>query len=109
LGDLRRRGAVRDFIRDQHVQQLRREDAEDDGQLVQGHESSAQVCRSHLGDVKRREVRRHADGDTAEDAPGDELIEAAGPAGEHGGHGEQQRGRDQQLLAAELVAGGAGQ
>ena len=61
------------------VEQLRRQDAEDDGQLVQRYQPTAQRSRGDLGDVHRRQVRGHADGHPARDAPGHESGEASPP------------------------------
>ena len=61
------------------VDELRREDADDDGQLVDRHQPAAHLRRRDFGDVHRREVRGQADGHAAQHAPGDEDGEAAAP------------------------------
>jgi len=61
---------------DQPVHDLRGQDADDDGQLVGRDQPAPDTGGRHLGDVHRRKVGRHPDGDAPEDPESHKPAEA---------------------------------
>ena len=96
--------ALGNLFRDAPVGDLRRENAANDGQLIEADEAAAPRRGADFGDVERRNVGGKADGHSAGDAPHDEHGEDRSPAGENGGKREQQSRKQQHFFAAQAAA-----
>ena len=103
-GDIGYLGALGDWFRDQTVDALRGKDADHDRQLVDRDEHASQARGRNLGDIHRRQGRGQPDGDAPEQSPRDEERENSGRCRAKRRDGKEERGQDQQALAAELVA-----
>ena len=82
---------------------MSKEDANDNGELIEADESSAMGCRTDLGNVEGRDIGAEADGAAAENAKEDEGGKGPGPAREYRGDGEQYCGGHQNAAAAIAV------
>ena len=87
---------------------LREQNADHDRELVDGHQLAAHLGRRDLGDIHRRQARGQPDGHTAEHSPRDKDGKIIGQRIAQGSDRKQQRGQNQQPLAAKLVAQPAG-
>ena len=85
LADELRGGVVRHPLGNQPIGGLPDDEPDEDGQLVDRHEPSAETGRRHLGDVHRRDVRGHADGHAAQQSPHHEPGERRRPTGQRRG------------------------
>ena len=91
---------------DEVIDEIDDQDAADNGDLVDGHQASAQVGRGDFGDIHRRGHGGDADADAAQPAEQDEGPDVARESGADGGGQEEQRRKEQRLLAPEPVRDG---
>ena len=96
--------SIGNLFRDAPVDDLRCENAANNGQLIEADKTAAPGRGADFGDIERGNVGGKADGHSAGDAPHDEHGEDRSPAGEDGGKREQQRREKQHFFAAEAAA-----
>ncbi len=85
------------------IRQLRKDDAQHDGHLVERDEPPAHLRRRDLGDVDRRDVRGESDTYAAQDTSCNERPVTRGERCPERAHGKANRSEDQRRLASEAV------
>ncbi len=100
--------AGRELAHEKPVDVLGKQNAQDDGELINRNELAANLSGRDFGDIHRRQIRRQTDGHAAEDAPHDEDREVVGQRVAKGSHRKEQRGHDEQPFAPEFVTERAG-